>query len=66
MENEGAAAGAARGAPHVCAKGRDGGEEDEHAVCADVGGGGGVAEGEGVCGFGEEFVGEEVVTWLGW
>lgn len=63
VEDDGAAAGAARGAPHVCAVGGERGEEDEEAVGADVGGRGGVAEGEGVGGLGEEFVREEVVAW---
>jgi hypothetical protein len=37
--------------PHVCAVGRYACEEDDEAVCADVGLGGWIAEGEGVCGF---------------
>jgi hypothetical protein len=41
---------------------RDAGEEYEHAVCANVGFGIGVAHGQSVDGFGEEFVSEEVVS----
>lgn len=39
------------------------GEENEHAICADVDGRIGVAKWKGVCGFGEEFVGEKVVSY---
>lgn len=60
---QGAAAGAARGGPHVCAVGGDGCEEDQEAVGADVDGGVGGAQGEGVRGGGEERVREEVVAW---
>ena len=64
VEDEHAAARAPRLRPHA-AVGREAGEEDEHAVGADVVGGVGVAEGQGVGGFGKQFVREEVVSWFG-
>lgn len=62
MEDDGPAAGTAGGAPHVAAVGRDACEEEDEAVCADVGLRVGVAEGKGVGAFAEEFMGEEVVA----
>ena len=63
MEDQRAAPGAARGGPHVCSVGRDGCEEYEEAVSADVGDGIGIAEGERVGAFAEQLVREEVVTY---
>jgi hypothetical protein len=56
VEDDGAAAGPAGLAPYAPV-GRYAGEEDDHAVGADVGLGVCVAEGERVSGFGEELVG---------
>jgi hypothetical protein len=41
---------------------RDAREENEHAIYANVGCGAGVAHGQDVLSFGEQFVGEEVVA----
>ena len=65
MEDQRAAAGPPRGAPHVGAEGRDGGEEDDEAVGRDVVGWVRVAEGEDRGGFREELVRHCVVGWKG-
>lgn len=44
MEYDGAATWSSGCGPHVCAVGGYAGEDDDHAVCADVGLGVGVAE----------------------
>lgn len=44
------------------AVGCDAGEEDDHAIGADIDFGVGFAHGEGVGAFGEDLVGEEIVA----
>lgn len=63
VEDDCAAAWAARAGPHSSAEGRDGREEDEEAVGANVDLWVGFAHAKRVGGFGEELVREKVVAW---